>query len=62
MSMRRCEPIRCNMLPDASRMISTALPAGKVRAHVTSTNPGASFPGVMRIGARASVACDCPVA
>ena len=60
-SMRRSLPIFCSMLPDASRMISTALPAAGPCATVTFTNPGSSFPGVMRIGARASVAWDCPV-
>ena len=65
MSMRRSEPIRWSMLPEASRMISMALPDAlpdaALSATVTVTNPGDVLPGVMRIGERASVAWDWPV-
>jgi len=49
------------MLPEASRMISTAPLAAAVFAVLTAINPGSSFAGVTRKEARASVACDWPV-
>ncbi len=59
-SMRRLPPIFWSMLPDASKMISTALLAFAVAGGVTTRNPGSSLEGVIWIDARASVAYDCP--
>ena len=49
MSIRRWPPSRCSMLPDASRMISTA-PALSAPLPVAFTKPGSCFDGVIRIG------------
>ena len=57
-SMRRCDPMRWSMLPEASRMISTVPKTGGA---VTDTRPASVFAAVILIGARARVACDWPV-
>ncbi len=59
-SMRRLPPIFCSMLPDASKMISTALSELAAAGGVTTTKPGSSLPCVIWIDVRASVAYDCP--